>query len=197
MKESIARLGLAAGILTAAALGPIELAAQSADEQIAQAVLPLPEYMRAGAKVMGYAGGELRLLRDGEGSMVCLADDPDREGFHVACYHESLEPFMARGRELRAGGMNRREALAKRWEEIDAETLEMPEHPAALYTLTSREGQSGPEHPEKLFRVTVIYTPYATAEDVGLPTDPKEGLPWLMFPGRPSAHVMIHEPIGP
>ena len=34
--------------------------------------------------------------------MVCLADDPKQDGFSAACYHKDLDPFMGRGRELKA-----------------------------------------------------------------------------------------------
>jgi hypothetical protein len=80
--------------------------------QIARAVLAAPESMRAGATVLGY-GGEARdgdpltVLREGANGIVCLADDPERDGFHVACYHESMDPFMALGRRLRARGEDR------------------------------------------------------------------------------------------
>ena len=66
--------------------------------QIADAVSPLPEPMREGATVMGYRGHDLVVLRNGTNGMICLADDPAREGFHTSCYHSSLEPFMDRGR---------------------------------------------------------------------------------------------------
>lgn len=167
---------------------------QSAEEQIAQALLPAPESLRETATVMGYRDGRLETLRSGDGPLVCLADDPSEERFHVVCYHRSLEPYMARGRELRAEGLSDRDALARRWEEIREGTLAMPDAPTVLYSLSDPEGNgAGARAPEKLRRLTVLYVPYATAEAVGLPTDPKEGAPWLMFPGQPTAHVMIHD----
>ena len=75
--------------------------------QIAAAIQPLPAPMRDSAAVLGYgADGRLVELRHGSGSMICLADDPKDDGFHVACYSASMEAFMARGRELRAQGAN-------------------------------------------------------------------------------------------
>ena len=74
-------------------------------QQIAAAVLPLPAAMRDGAGVMGYrTAGRLEVLRPARNGMQCLADDPADDRFHVACYSTSMEPFMARGRELRAAG---------------------------------------------------------------------------------------------
>src|ERR1044072_1343532 len=86
-------------------LSPVALVAQlpTSDQQVAASVLALPESMRAGATVLGYrSAGALTELRKGSNGMTCLADDPESPAFHVACYHESLEPFMARGRALRA-----------------------------------------------------------------------------------------------
>jgi hypothetical protein len=76
-------------------------------QQIAAAVLPLPPEFRADARVLGYQAGrhELVPLREGKGPFTRLATDPAAKGFHVACYHQSLEPFMARGRALRASGV--------------------------------------------------------------------------------------------
>lgn len=127
-------------------------------------------------------------LRAGEGPLICLADDPEEEGFHVACYHESLEPYMARGRELRAGGLSSRDAIATRWEEIEAGTLAFP-HRAVLYAL------SGPTPSGELQPLTVVYLRGATAADLGVPDNPRDGIPWMMFSGRPTAHLMIHDPI--
>src|SRR5207253_1233047 len=79
----------------------------SAAYQIAAAVTPLPEEMRAGAAVLGYTaiGKPLVTLREGKNDMICLAPDPAATAFHAACYHKAMEPFMARGRSLRATGV--------------------------------------------------------------------------------------------
>ena len=82
-----------------------------ADIQIKTAVLAAPEAARAGAMVYGYnEKGELVVLRKGTNDFICLADDPKQKDISVACYPKTLEPFMARGRELRAAG--------KKFEEI-------------------------------------------------------------------------------
>ena len=72
----------------------------AAKEQITAAVLALPEAMRDDAGVMGYKTvGKLEQLRPSKNGMLCLADDPADKGFHVSCYHDGMDPFMARGRE--------------------------------------------------------------------------------------------------
>jgi hypothetical protein len=38
----------------------------------------------------------------------------------------------------------------------------------------------------------VVYTPYATPQSTGLSLMPDgTGRPWLMYPGKPWAHIMI------
>lgn len=156
--------------------------------EIERAVLPLPEDERAGATVMTLADGVWTVAREGDGEFICLADDPADDRFHVACYHRSLEPYMARGRELRAEGVEGRESIRRRWTEIEAGTLEMPSH-AALHQLVAEPGWDGDAATAR--RLTVIYVPFATAAELGLPAEGSGGGPWLMFPGRPTAHIMI------
>jgi hypothetical protein len=177
---------------SAAATAPARI--PPASEQIAAAVLPAPNDMRASATVLGYApDGRFVTLRKGSGALVCLASDPKRDQFHVACYHRSLEPFMARGRSLRAHGITGDQVDTVRFREIRAGKLAMPRHPAMLYTLTGPAGSFDPAtrtapgaHP--LF---VVYIPYATAESLGLSPQPVEGTPWVMYPGTPKAHIMF------
>lgn len=187
-----ARVGtgpLAATILLVATLTTPDVGlAQTSDERIARAVMPAPAPMRDGATVLGQGRHGVVTLREGEGPMICLADDPEEEGFHVACYHESLEPYMARGRELRDEGLNGRDAIARRWEEIEAGTLAFPDR-AVLYSL------SGDDAAGELQALTVVYLKGASAAGLGVPENPRDGIPWMMFSGRPTAHLMIHDPM--
>ena len=108
-----------------------------ADDQIAAAVLPLPADARPTATVLGYASdGKLTTLRKGTGKMICLADDPKIAAFHVACYHDAMEPFMARGRELRTSGVTGPQVDSVRFREAKAGTLKIPTNPSSLYSLT-------------------------------------------------------------
>lgn len=184
---------IAATAVLAAAAGTAEAQTKSADQQIAEAVSPLPEGLRAGAEVRALIDGALATVRDGANEMICLADDPTREGFHAACYHRDLEPFMARGRELRAEGKTRPEIDAMRLAEIDAGTLEMPSRPTALYSLSSDSAawDEAAGMPADASGLYVIYLPYATPESSGISVQPARDRPWLMYPGKPWAHVMI------
>ena len=129
-----ARLMLGAGTLL---VGSPSLGAQTAPppaQQIAAAILPLPEAMREGAGVMGYkVAGKLEVLRPSKNGMLCLADDPAEEKFHVSCYHDSMDPFMARGRSLRLSGVKGTEVDSVRFREVKSGKIKMPTAPASLY----------------------------------------------------------------
>ncbi|MGB1778142.1 MAG: hypothetical protein ACPHQP_01180 [Longimicrobiales bacterium] len=168
-----------------------------ADLQIAGALQAAPAMERDDATVFGFLDdGSMTTLRAGGGSLICLADDPNREGWDVACYHESLDPFMARGRELRAEGVTDSGELAqRRWAEADAGTLAMPEEPAMLYVLTGDGFDPELNSVQNSFIRWVVYTPWATTQSTGLSAQPTApGAPWLMFPGTAGAHIMITPP---
>jgi hypothetical protein len=42
----------------------------------------------------------------------------------------------------------------------------------------------------------VIYVPFATGEQTGLPTTPVRGAPWLMDAGTAKAHIMFAPTMG-
>jgi hypothetical protein len=168
-------------------------------EQIAQALAAAPAEQADGATIMGYdAYGELVLLRQGTNDLVCLSDDASQEGFDVSCYHASLEPYMARGRELRAEGVTGMQRMTQRWEEAEAGRLAMPDQPATLYNVRGDAFDAATRTVTNRYERWVIYTPYATAEDTGLATTPTvAGAPWIMFPGTAGAHIMISPPQDP
>jgi hypothetical protein len=169
--------------------------ARSVEWLIASAVLAAPEPLRAGAEVRGWQpDGSLRTLREGSNGIICLADRPEGARFSVACYHDSLEPFMARGRQLTAQGINGPERDAMRWREIEAGTLHMPDA-AMVYNLSfpSKDFDPATTNPATGARLYSLYLRGATPETLGLPAQPGAD-PWLMHPGTPSAHVMIGLP---
>ena len=187
-------------LLSAAGVNAQEMAANAAaphltdEQQIAVAVLPLPADLRAGATVLGYgADGKLTPLRRGTGDMTCLAPNHAAPRFHVACYHNSLEPFMARGRALRASGVTGDGVDSARFREIRAGKLVMPKSPTSLYSLsgdwtTLDAATLTTKGARPLF---VIYVPFATAKTTGLSEKPARESPWLMGAGTPKAHIMF------
>jgi hypothetical protein len=167
----------------------------SKDIQIKTAVLAAPEEDREGASVLGYnEEGRLVMLREGDNQLICVADNPAQDGINIACYHKDLEPFMTRGRELRAEGKGRMDIFSIREEEVSSGKLKMPEKATTLHILYG---------PQEIFDTStgeitggkmrwVVYIPYATAESTGLPLKPSgPGTPWLMDPGTHRAHIMI------
>ena len=104
------------------------------EEQIAQALAAAPEDKAEGARILGYAAdGSVVELRPGSNDFICLASNPARETFSSSCYHASLEPYFARGRELDAEGATRDDRYRIRYEEMDAGTLPKPVMSAAQY----------------------------------------------------------------
>lgn len=159
--------------------------------QIESAVQALPNEYRATAKVLGYHAGSEKLvtLRDGK-TFTCLASNPANKNFHVACYHQSLEPFMARGRELRAQGVKDPQVDTVRFAEIKAGKLPMPSQ-AGMYQIFGGKVDPGTGAVTGAQALFVMYLPNATAASTGLSAKPQESGPWIMFPGTPKAHIML------
>ncbi len=180
------------------AFGQDSLKVPSKDLQIAAAVMAAPEDLRAGATVYGFSPeGEMITLREGTNEMICLADDPKRDGFNVAAYHSSLEPFMARGRQLRAEGKSFQEVREIRGAEAKAGTLKMPKDGTTLHILYGKEGYYDADSGKVVNAIYryVVYIPWATTESTGLPMTPTvKGAPWIMDPGTHRAHIMINPP---
>jgi hypothetical protein len=161
--------------------------------QIAAAVLAAPADRRAGARVLGYDDkGALVTLREGTNDQVCLADNPKENGISVACYHKDLEPFMTRGRSLAAEGVKNTDREDIRHKEIAAGTLAMPKEPRSLAVLTGTAFDAATGTIADAYTRWVVYTPFATPESSGLSVTPVPGGPWLMYPGKGTAHIMIN-----
>ena len=165
-----------------------------AAKQIQAAIAAAPAEMRDGAGVWGYnESKKLVKLREAKNDMICLASNPDGKQFHVACYHKLLEPFMARGRELRAQGVKDDQVDTVRFKEITSGKLAMPRTPSALYTLTgppnSFDAATGKVTGAKW--LYVVYIPGATEKSTGITEKPAPGVPWIMYPGTPKAHIMF------
>jgi hypothetical protein len=137
------------------------------DVQIKTAVLAAPQELRGKAMVYGYSDkGEFIVLQNGANEMVCIADDPTQSGFSVSCYHKDLEPFMARGRELKKQGKTHQDIFTMREAEVKDGKLVMPKQPSSLYVYSTAEekyNKTTGEIQDGYLRY-VIYIPYATAE---------------------------------
>lgn len=167
----------------------------SEETQIKMASMAAPEEDRDAVTVYGYdKEGKAVLLKEGTNNLVCIADDPNMNGISVSCYNKKLEPFMSRGRELKAEGKDMMETRAVRKQEVESGKLKMPDAPSMTYILSGKEANLNRETGElKDAKLRyVIYMPYATTEETGLPDKPHTpGMPWLMDPGTHRAHIMI------
>jgi hypothetical protein len=173
-------------------------AVPSAAEQIAAAVLAAPADRRSGAGVLGYDDkGALVTLRESTNDQICLADNPKDTAFSVACYHKDLEPFMARGRTLAADGVKNTDREDVRAKEIAAGTLKMAKEPRSLCVISGTGFDAASGTIAEAYTRWVVYTPFATPESTGLSVTPVPGGPWLMYPGKGTAHIMINPPRPP
>jgi hypothetical protein len=123
--------------------------------------------------------------------MICLAPNPADSLFHAACYHRSLEPFMARGRALRASGVAGAEVDSVRFREVRNGTLVMPREPAVLYQLFGGYYDPASRKVVGAQSLYVVYIAGATGASTGLSEKPSETEPWIMYPGTPKAHIMF------
>ena len=171
-----------------------------ASQQIAAAVLPLPDALRAQATVIGYAPDlGLITIRAGTNGMVCTATRPGDQNFDVRCYQESFMPIVRRMRELDGQGLPPKEVWHVVDSEIQSKKLPLPANPAAGYRMlgpisaySPATNSVGPE----IESWQSIHFPYKTAAEIGLPEEGKvpRTFPYVMTSGTFWSHVMIeHE----
>ena len=153
-----------------------------------------PKESRAGCKVIGYnMAGEFVTLREGDNEFIVLADNPNSDGFNAACYHKDLEPFMARGRALRAEGKTEKEIFAIREAEMKSGQIKItPGSTLHIYYGAKTVYDPETSKVDGAQLRYVVYIPWATSESTGLPETPKApNHPWIMNPGTHRAHIMI------
>ena len=179
------------GVLMLANLIPVAAAAtQSVEDQIAEAVLPLPGDLRAGATVVTYdpETGSRKVLRQGANTLECEPRNTT-DGF-IRCYSNLMAPRHEMEAKLRAQKKSDKEIQEAVAEAIKAGTLKVPPFGTMSYRLATKEGV--------IKRLWVMSVPYATPESIGVSTASQRdaalkgrGLPWLMLAGTANAHVMI------
>jgi len=167
--------------------------AQSKDAQIAEAVKPLPDDLKAGATVVTYDAktGARQVLRQGTNFIECQPKMAD--GF-IRCYNKTLAPRRDMEAKLRAQGMKDEDVT----KEIQKATADGKLKPPPFGTVSYRYS----DDPGRIKLLWVISVPNATPEMLGVSTESQRdaalkgnGKPWMMLPGTPGAHIMI--PINP
>src|SRR5438093_7458594 len=183
----------AAAMVVAGSLAPSAQQPASVDRQIADAVQILPPDLRAGATVVTYdeATGARNVLRKGTNFIECQPRMAD--GF-TRCYSKSLAPRRDFEAKLRAEKKTDEQIQKAVADAVKAGTLP----PAAKGMMSYR----GYDKRDRIQNLWVMSLPNATPEAVGVSTASQrdsalegKGLPWMMLPGTPGAHIMI--PINP
>lgn len=190
----LTRFGLAVlvvVVLVAGMLGaPASAQAQSTAQQIADAVLPLPEDLKAGATVVTRDPdtGARQVLRQGTNQVECTP--PDTEARQTVCYSTSMAAQFDLSAKLTAEGKSPEEVQAGIAAAREAGTLAPPVFGAMGYAL---------RHDDRRIKLLwVMLVPGATSESIGVSTVSQRndglegrGRPWLMAAGTPNAHIMI------
>ena len=164
---------------------------------IATALMAAPKESREDCTVIGYnMSGEFVTFKEGTNALICMVDDPKRDGFNAACYHKDLEPFMARGRALRAEGKTEKEIFDIREAEMKSGQLKItPGTTLNIYYGSNTTYDPETSEVEGAQRRYVVYIPWATSETTGLPESPDvPNDPWIMNPGTHRAHIMLMPP---
>jgi hypothetical protein len=168
-----------------------------ASQQIAAAVLPLPQPMRDQATVMGYGPDRALIkLRQGSNGMVCTAMRPGSDEFDVRCYHESFMPLIRRLRDLNAQELKQSEVDRIINDEVKSGKLVLPDHPTAGYRML---GPISAYHvatntaDKEIESWQSVHFPYKTAAEIGLPEEGTVArtMPYVMSSGTFWSHVMI------
>jgi hypothetical protein len=150
----------------------------STQDQIAQAVSPLPEGMRASATVVYYdAKGEPIVLRQGTGAIVCTTDQ-HRNTFAVSCYHKILRAQRDIEAKMRTEGKDAKDIQASVQAARDSGRLPRPPQRTMMYM---RSGKTEAE--AKVLRVMLM--PGVTPESTGLPTERGQAPRGLCAPAHP------------
>jgi hypothetical protein len=160
-----------------------------AKDPIAQATLPLPEDVRAGATVYTYdkATGARKVLREGTNAVECMPKGDD--GF-TWCYSKATAARRDFQAKLRAEKKTDKEIEAAMAEATAAGTIKPTPFGTWSYRLYGKK--------DRIQLLWVMSVPNATPESIGVSEGSQrdealkgQGMPWLMLPGTERAHIMI------
>jgi len=178
----------------------------SIDQEVAAAVLPLPDQLRNGAAVVRLnAAGYPEHLRKGTNTMVCIANRPGIDRFDVRCYQEDFIGVVYRAFQLNAEGIRGEKQYDQIEAEIKAAKISLPSHPSAGYRCAGPAkayNASTNTATEEIYCWESVHFPFRTARELGLmdeseiPENMQRRLPFVMSSGRYWSHVMIMHPNG-
>jgi hypothetical protein len=186
-------IGLTAALLLASPFVATHAQMPAAANQIAEAVQILPQDLRAGATVVTYdkATGARQVLREGTNFLEC---QPRMDDGFTRCYSKALAPRRDLEAKLKAEKKSDKEIQDAIAAATKAGTLKAP--------ATGMMSYRGYDKRDRIQHLWVMSLPNATPESAGVSTASQrdaalegKGLPWMMLPGTPGAHIMI--PINP
>jgi hypothetical protein len=163
--------------------------AQSVDELIAQAVLPLPEDLRAEATVYRYdpETGAREVLRQGTNQVEC---NPRNEDGFTLCFPVAMAARRDLSARLMAEGASDDERETALAAAEAAGEIEPTPFGSIIYRLYDGD--------DRIRLLWVVMLPGATSEELGMATASQrdaslagQGLPWMMQEGTSQAHLMI------
>src|SRR4051812_41809349 len=182
-------IGAAAAVVLLAPLAAVPVHAQSGDPRIAEALMPLPEDLKAGAAVIAYdkTTGARQVLRQGTNQIEC---QPKADDGFVRCYNKIVAPRRDLEAKLRAEKKSDKEIQEAVAAAQKAGTIKAPQFGTMSYRYT--------DDPSRIKLLWVMSVPNATPETLGVSTVSQRdaalkghGMPWMMLPGTPGAHIMI------
>jgi hypothetical protein len=175
-------------LVLAALAGTIAARAQS-PEEIAKALLPLPQDLKAGAAVFVYdEKGDRRILRAGTNNVECMPKDK-KDGF-TRCYSKTTADRRDFQAKLRAEGKSDKEVTDLTAAAVRDGKIKPPQFGTMSYRYS--------DDPKVIRLLWVMSVPNQTPESLGVSVTSQRdaalkghGMPWMMLPGTPGAHIMI------
>jgi hypothetical protein len=184
--DTPAALALACLCLVPLAIAPV--AGQSAEDEIATALMAAPPALQANAMVIRLDdAGNHTVLREGTNDLVCWnrSDQPNMS-FSVQC---TSVGNLARIKQNRAWSMSGQSAEEIRALQDAAEadgTREVSVFGSMYYTMAGADADSANLH-------MTVAVPFATGDSLGLPEEgsyTRAGT-WIMQAGTSAAHIML------
>ena len=183
------RISSTAVLLSSCLLIAMSAGAQSVDDLIAQAIQPLPEDLKAEARVYAYdaESGERTILREGSNQVECKPRD--ERGFTL-CFPRASADYRDLRNKHTLAGLEGDDLNAVMDAAVEAGTVEASAYGSILYRLYEKD--------DRIQLLWVVLLPNATAEDLGMSIESQRdnslagmGRPWMMREGTPGAHLMI------
>ena len=136
-----------------------------------------PASLSAHATIMDLEGN---VLREGTNGWICMPDNPDTAGTDPMCLDESWAGF----------GAALKNKTAPTYTQVGIAYMLQGDRPVSNTDPFAKEPKPGEDWVEGLGAHIMVLVP-DQASLKNIPTDSKNGGPWIMWAGTPYAHIMI------